>query len=286
MVDFCSATAGNVTGIYSGSAFTSDSTVEGAGWAHSITSSAGTYAAEWNQSPAGTYASSTVAFRAAGSVTLTSNNPLLTSVPASVFAGGGSGDRTTFSATAAASIASNQSAAVTATLGSSSQTATIGLLAPVPWSRPGLRSRQVISGQSAVSTCTVTLTQTAPAGADRTAALASNNASLTVPASVLVAVGATTATFSATAAASIASNQSAAVTATLGSGCRKRLHHRVCWRRCWFRPPSACAPASLGQSADQHLHGDADPDRSRGRIGDVNAGQQQRFAHRTGFRSW
>ena len=62
----------------------------------------------------------------------------------------------------------------------------------------------------------MTLTQTAPAGGSNVT-LASNNASLTVPASVLVAVGATTATFSATAAAGIASNQSAAVTATLGS---------------------------------------------------------------------
>jgi uncharacterized protein (TIGR03437 family) len=71
-------------------------------------------------------------------------------------------------------------------------------------------------GQSGISTCTVTLTQTAPAGGWRVA-LASNNTSLAVPASVTVAAGTTTATFSATAAASIASNQSAAVTATLGS---------------------------------------------------------------------
>ena len=60
------ATGGNVTVISSGNAFESDATIGGNGWAHLITSSAGTYAAQWNQSPAGTYASSTVAFKAAG----------------------------------------------------------------------------------------------------------------------------------------------------------------------------------------------------------------------------
>ena len=122
-------TASNVTGISSGNAFDGDSTIQGNGWAHLITSSSGTYAAQWNQNPAGTYASSTVAFKAAGSVTLTSNNPLLT-VPASITVPVGA-TTATFSATAAASIMSNQSAAVTATLGGSSQTATIALAAPV-----------------------------------------------------------------------------------------------------------------------------------------------------------
>ena len=121
------AVAGNVTGISSGNTFVSDSAIKGDGWAHLITSSAGTYAAQWNQSPAGTYASSTAAFKAAGSVTLTSNNPLLT-VPASVTVPVGA-STATFSATAAASIASNQSATVTASLGGSSQTAAISLVA-------------------------------------------------------------------------------------------------------------------------------------------------------------
>ncbi len=120
-------TADNVPGL-SGSTFVSDSTVQGNGWAHLITSSPGTYAAQWSQSPAGTYASSTVAFKAAGSVTLTSNNPSLT-VPASVTVPVGA-STAAFSATAAASFASNQSATVTATFGASSQTAVISLMAP------------------------------------------------------------------------------------------------------------------------------------------------------------
>ncbi len=120
------ATVGNVTVISSGNAFESDATIGGNGWAHLITSSAGTYAGQWNQSPAGTYASSTVAFKAAGKVTLTSNNPLLT-VPASVTVPVGASNAT-FRATAA-SFGGNQSATVTATLGGSSETATISLVA-------------------------------------------------------------------------------------------------------------------------------------------------------------
>ena len=69
--------------------------------------------------------------------------------------------------------------------------------------------------QSAVSTCTLTLAQSAPAGGS-SVTLASNNTLLAVPTSVTVAAGGTTATFSATAAAIIASNQSATVTTTFG----------------------------------------------------------------------
>jgi hypothetical protein len=61
------AVAGNVTGIASGNAFVSDSGLKGNGWAHLITTTAGTFAAQWNQSPAGTFASSTASFKAAAS---------------------------------------------------------------------------------------------------------------------------------------------------------------------------------------------------------------------------
>ncbi len=70
--------------------------------------------------------------------------------------------------------------------------------------------------QSAVSNCSVTLSQNAPAGGS-VVTLASNNASLTVPASVAVAAGSATASFSATAASTITASQSATVTATLGT---------------------------------------------------------------------
>jgi uncharacterized protein (TIGR03437 family) len=146
------------------------------------------------------------------SVALASNNALLT-VPASVTVAAGA-TTATFNATAAAAIAANQNASVTATYGPSSQSATLALLAPVLVSALGCAPASL--GQSAVSSCTVTLSQPALAGG-ASVALASNNALLTVPASVTVTAGATTATFGATAAAAIAVNQNASVTATYGA---------------------------------------------------------------------
>jgi hypothetical protein len=57
--------ATNVSGISGGNSFTNDSTLAGNGWAHLFTSASGTYAAAWTQNPAGTYGSSTAAFKAA-----------------------------------------------------------------------------------------------------------------------------------------------------------------------------------------------------------------------------
>jgi hypothetical protein len=58
---------GAVTGIKSGNSFTSDSTANGDGWAHFIAASAGSYAPQWTNNTSGTFCSSTVSFRAAGS---------------------------------------------------------------------------------------------------------------------------------------------------------------------------------------------------------------------------
>ena len=55
---------GSLSGIYTGNAFTNDSTFYTVGWAHLIAPSAGTYAAQWSTSAA-TYASSTVSFKSA-----------------------------------------------------------------------------------------------------------------------------------------------------------------------------------------------------------------------------
>jgi hypothetical protein len=55
-----------MTGIMSGNAFTNDSTFFGVGWAHLVTSAAGTYAAQWNTG-SGTFDSSTVSFKAESS---------------------------------------------------------------------------------------------------------------------------------------------------------------------------------------------------------------------------
>ena len=64
--------AGNVTSLVAGNTFANDSTLKGDGWGHLLTSSAGTYTAQWNQSPSGTYASSTASFKAAGSSVISS----------------------------------------------------------------------------------------------------------------------------------------------------------------------------------------------------------------------
>jgi len=59
--------ANSLTGIVSGNPFVNDSNLFTNGWAHNITSSTGTYVAQWNQSPAGTYGSSTASFKQAAS---------------------------------------------------------------------------------------------------------------------------------------------------------------------------------------------------------------------------
>ena len=145
------------------------------------------------------------------SVTLASNNTFL-AVPATVMVGAGA-TTATFSVTAAANIASNQTATVTATFGSSSQTTNVSLTAPVLVS--GLTCSPTSLGQSAVGLCTLILNQPAPSHGS-VVTLASGNTSLAVPSLAGVTPGATTATFSATAAASIATNQTATVTATIG----------------------------------------------------------------------
>ncbi|HVW85263.1 MAG TPA: hypothetical protein VHB50_11310 [Bryobacteraceae bacterium] len=66
------ATSGNVTGISTGNSFTNDSLLKGDGWAHMIAAAAGPLAARWNQSPAGSWASSTASFKAAGSAVTSS----------------------------------------------------------------------------------------------------------------------------------------------------------------------------------------------------------------------
>ena len=68
-----SAGAGQITGIASGNPFTNDSLAVGRGWAHLVTTSAGTYSASWSANPAGTYASSAVSFKASQSVSSVSS---------------------------------------------------------------------------------------------------------------------------------------------------------------------------------------------------------------------
>lgn len=56
---------GTISALFAGNSFMNDSTANGNGWAHLITSSAGTYQAQWTNGATGTYASSTASFKAA-----------------------------------------------------------------------------------------------------------------------------------------------------------------------------------------------------------------------------
>ena len=58
----------DASAIAAGNPFVDDSNLLNNGWAHYITSSSGTYSAQWTQNNSGTYGSSTVSFKAAGSV--------------------------------------------------------------------------------------------------------------------------------------------------------------------------------------------------------------------------
>ena len=172
-------------------------------------------------------------------VGLSSNNTLLTT-PTSVTVAAGS-STAAFSATTAA-IPSDQSAIVTATLNTVSQSAAINLVASVALSAVACNPTSL--GPNASSTCTVTLTKAAPTGGTAVG-LSSNNVLLTTPASVTVAAGSSTAAFSATTAA-IPSDQSGIVTATLNSVSQSATVNLVAPV---VLSAVACNPTSLGPNA-------------------------------------
>jgi hypothetical protein len=119
----------------------------------------------------------------------------------------------------------------------------------------GLSCNPASIGPGAVSACTVTLSQAAPANGSGVT-LSSNNNSLTVPASVTVAAGSSNANFNATAAGDIGSNQTATVTATLGGASQTASINLVAPSTPSTPTGSvvvssiACNPYILGQNAD------------------------------------
>src|SRR6185369_13243537 len=117
----------------------------------------------------------------------------------------------TFIATAG-TLPYDQTATLTASLNGNSTSASVSLVAPVRIS--SLFCSPTTLGPNASSTCTVTLTKAAPTGGANVN-LSNNNPNLTIPTSVTVAAGATTATFNATTMA-ISSDQSATLVASFG----------------------------------------------------------------------
>ncbi|HUA62121.1 MAG TPA: Ig-like domain-containing protein [Verrucomicrobiae bacterium] len=140
-------------------------------------------------------------------VSLADNNSALT-VPGSVTVGAG-GTTATFQATAG-TISSSQTATITAAYSGSSATANVSLTTLVQVS--SLTCNPASLSSNSTSTCTVGLTQAAPTGG-ASVALTNNNAALSVPVSVTVAAGTTSATFFATT-GSLAGSSSATLTAT------------------------------------------------------------------------
>jgi hypothetical protein len=184
------------TGIHSGNPFTSDSTSDGMGWAHLITTAVGTYAPQWDQPSPVTFAATAVAFK----------------------------------------------------MGADPVVITVSSLSCTP---------SVLTTPSSTS-CTVTLSDPAPSGGT-TVALSSNNASLTVPSSVMVAEGSNSSTFTAMA-ASVPSSQNANITATLNGNSKTTsitlstsgapaitvLHGTMCGPQTW---PGRCTiPATTAGS--------------------------------------
>ncbi len=144
-------------------------------------------------------------------VNLSSSQTAVT-VPATVTVASGSASNT-FTATAGPV---SSSTAVTVTAAAAGATATASIT-----DSPVLQPASLICTPASVATpgtsaCTVTLSSAAPAGGS-SVGLSSNNASATVPASVTVNGGASTASFTATTAV-VSSDTSATLTATLNGG--------------------------------------------------------------------
>lgn len=141
-------------------------------------------------------------------VAVSDNNSAL-AVPASVTVAAGNSSAV-FQATTGP-ISAGQTATVTAALNGASMTVSIALVPPLTLSSLACTPTSLPAGTS--STCTVTLNQPSPAGGT-VVSLASNTSLLTVPASVTVPSGTSSATFAATA-GNPTKVQSFIVTATL-----------------------------------------------------------------------
>lgn len=147
----------------------------------------------------------------AATISLSSNNSLLTA-PASVTIGTGQ-TGTTFTA-ASGVIPSTQSATLLASYGGVTKAAIISLAASPQLS--GLTCMASTIATPGGTTCTVTITQSALA-AGFPVTLSSNNPSLTVPASVAIGAGQTSASFGVNAAA-VATDQTVTLNAAAASG--------------------------------------------------------------------
>lgn len=215
--------SGSMIGLQLGNGFLSDSINFGVGWAHLLAASAGTYAAQWSTS-SGSYAASTVSFKAAGSGGVT-GTPL---------------NACDLNADGVVNVL-DVNRSVSMTLGQSPCTATVtgpgvctvvtvqrvvnaslpggscvvsGIVAPVQ--ATALSCAPSNFSAAGTSTCTGTLSGAAPSGG-LTVSLSSNSSAVAVPGSILAASGASTFAFAA-AVGSVTASQTAVITASANGG--------------------------------------------------------------------
>ena len=135
---------------------------------------------------------------AGATISLSSSNPSVASVPSSVTAS--SGQTSANFTVSTASVTASTTVTITATLGSSSASATL-TVNPVPATVPALQSVTISPGSvsgGGTATATATLNVAAPAGGAQVLLASSNTSAASVPASVTVPAGATSATFTVT----------------------------------------------------------------------------------------
>ena len=145
-------------------------------------------------------------------VTLANSNSSALSVPPSVTVASGTTTRTFVAS--ASMVNTRQTATVTGSLNGASSSATVSVQAPMMISSLTCSPPTVTSGGK--STCTVTLNQASPSGGTAVSLTDSNPGALAIPASVTVASGTSTATFTASAAV-VTASQSATLTGKFGT---------------------------------------------------------------------
>ena len=191
------------------------------------------------QSATCTVTLSSAASDAGTTVTLTSSSKLL-SVPASVNVASGSATAT-FTATAD-TITAGAVATVTAALNGASKTASFSLV--VLPSLTDLSCSTLSLGPGESTRCTVVLSAAAPTGG-AAVTIASNNSSLTAPATINIAAGQTSGTFNATAASTLSAAGSAVLTARYNGGAQTEL---ISWVPAASLARVSCTPSNLTSS--------------------------------------
>ncbi|MBM3724379.1 MAG: hypothetical protein FJW40_02990 [Acidobacteria bacterium] len=184
-------------------------------------------------------------------VALASSNTAVATVPANVTVPAGA-TTATFTITTNPT-ASNAAAVITATAGSGVRSQTLTVTPPqlvsVTLAEP------LASAQSSFGGNAVTLNVPAPASGT-TVALSSSNAAVTVPASVVVPAGATTATFNISV-GSLAANGTATITATLAGGSQTALLNLQVVRLSFINPLSNISSGRTSTINEVHLTGPA-----------------------------